>query len=276
MSATTTDAARSSDDRDLEIKLEGRATFLEHAHSTYSTVAAALRRGGPDALAAKAAVATTWLARNHDEVGRQLDRALRDADQTAPNGPLAQRIRQLPALRSDVTLRLEQALGRTVESAGSLSPLLLAAARRSHLAWTQYERDWQLTDAVTIRIPAGFAVTEARKSRVAVRWNKPWSAAAIERVSGWGQSGAFELCDGLLVVRAWWFSTRSVRLSAIRTSEYTANDITHLHLYGVDTDGVETELFAIPNLDDAAFICDVICHFTHARLDSHRVRRDGR
>ncbi len=265
-----------SADRDLEIKLEGRATFLEHAYSTYSAVASALRRGAPDALAAKAAVATAWLARNHDEVGRQLDGALRNADQTAPHGELAQRIRQLPALRTDVKVRLEQLLGRTVERAGSLSPLLVAAARRSHLAWTKYERDWHVTDDVMLRIPAGFAVTEVGKSRVAVQWVKDWSLAAVDRLSGWGSRGRFEIADGILIAPAWWISTRSVRLSALRTSEYTQSDVTHLHLFGTDLDGVETELFAVPNLDDAQFICGVICHFTKARLDSHRVRRDGR
>jgi hypothetical protein len=259
-------------DRDLEIKLEGRATFLNHAFETYSAVVTALKRRAPDALASKAAVASQWVARNHDEVGRKLDGAIGNADTLKAEGELAARIRRLPALRSDLVARLEQLQSTTVERGGGLEALLSAAIRRSHLAWSRYERDWQLAGGAVLRIPDGFTVTEARKHRVIVEWNTSWSRPHDRDISGWGHSGRFELAAQTLVIPSWLFRDRHIRLSAIRTNEQRRDRVNHLHLYGTDTEGIETELFAIPTLYDAEFICAVICHFTSARRDSHRLR----
>ena len=261
-------------DRALEIKLEGQATFLGHAFETYQAVAAALRRGAPDALASKVAVATQWVARNHEEVDRRLIGALAKTDLTGAEGALAARIRRLPALRSELVARLEQRLATTRERAGGLTPLLIAAQRRSHLAWSRYERDWQLDDGPVLRIPDGFTVTELGKSRVTVRW----STSGIRHGQYLGGSlGRFELDGKVLVVPAWLFSTRRLQLSAVRTYEYETrhrgSHVQHLHLHGADRSGAEQQLFAIPSLYDAEFICAVICHFTAARRDSHWLRR---
>lgn len=268
-SATTTDPL-SSAERELEITLEGRATFLNHAFETYTAVAAALRRGSADALASKAAVATQWLIRNHADVGKALDAGLTKVGATKSTGPLAHRIRSIPALQAEVLDRLRQLLGL---NNGELVALLTTAARRSHLAWDRFERDWQLDETTVIRIPDGFVVTEVRKGRVFIRWSTTWIRP---NPTGFGHKGKFELADDRLFVPGWLFGDREVQLNAIRTHEDETNQGHRVFsVYATNTQGVEDRLFAVPSHYDAEFICEVICHFTGARRDSHRTRLYG-
>ncbi len=253
---------RLTSDRELELKLEGRGPFLDQAFSTYQAVAAALRRGAPDALAAKTAVAAQWIARNHSEVGPLLDTALRKA--AGADGQLARRIRLLPDLRAEVAARLEQQLSTTVERAGGLSPLLLAASRRALLAWSSHERDWHLADGAVFRIPAGFTVAETQKGAVTVRWSSALFA------------GRLDLRDRILIIPSWLFADRKIKLSSLRTNEQEDRARKRsFSLHGTDIAAVERELFTAASLYDADFLCQVICHFTGARRDSHRFRQYG-
>jgi len=231
----------------------------------YEAVSRALRRDAAAALAAKVSVAVQWLQRNHAEV----DRLLKTVESKLDDGALSQQLRTLPSLRADVAARLEQRLGISEAGAGGFSDLLARAARRSHLAWSKYERDWVVDETTALRIPEGFVVSET-KGRISVHWSTPLQQ---QQPHGWGHAGRLAISNGVVLRRRWLRGEQPLPLHSVRTEErHQREGHVRYSVVGTEPTGVVDRLFAVATLQAAEFLCDVICHFTDTRRDTHSVR----
>ncbi len=194
---------------------------------------------------------------------------MKTVDSKLDDGELSQKIRTLPALRAQVTTRLEQRLGLSEAGVGGLSELIARSVRRAQLAWSKYERDWQLPGGPIVRIPAGCVVTET-KARISVRWQ---TSFVEQQRTGRANAGHLVIRSGVLHRQRWFGGEVPVPLHSVRTEELHPREGPELlNVMGTQPTGVVEKLFDVAAIETGEFLCEVICHFTGARRDTHSVR----